>query len=138
MRDSLTGSRFIQIFEVELRPDGTARVTSGKDDEERPISVPAEVGRDGPRLTLVLDRQSFEAGRPIPATDLDEPPPEGDFAFMVSTQAAAGDRRAAHEDLGPDPSPTGFGYPSGRRCTLSSASRAADCDSRRRRPSSGV
>jgi hypothetical protein len=118
MRDSMMGSRFIQIFDVELRRDGSARVTSGEDDQDRPISVPAEVGRDGPRLTLVLDENSFEAGRPIPATDPDERPPEGDFAFMVSTEAPAGVRRLAHDDLGPNPSPTSFKYPGGGRCTL--------------------
>ena len=118
MRDSMMGSRFIQIFDVELRRDGTARVTSGEDDQDRPISVPAEVRRDGPRLTLVLDEKSFETGRPIPATDPDEPPPEGAFAFMVSTEAPAGDRRLAHDDLGPKPSPTSFSYPGGGPCTL--------------------
>jgi len=118
MRDSMMGSRFIQVFDVEVRHDGTARVTSGKNDRERPISVPAEVGRDGPRLTLVLDEESFEAGRPIPATDPDEPPPEDAFAFMVSTEAPAGDRRLAHDDLGPNPSPTSFSYPGGGPCTL--------------------
>jgi hypothetical protein len=111
MRDSVAGGRFIQIFEVELLPDASARVTSGEDDEGRPISVPATVGLDGSILTLSLDQDSFEAGRPIPATAPDEPPPTDSFVFMLSTDAAAGDRRAAHDDLG---SPVG--YPGGRRC----------------------
>jgi hypothetical protein len=118
MRDSASGGRFIQIFDVELLRDSIARVTSGEDDEERPISVPAEVGLEGSVLTLVLDDQSFEVGRPIPATDPSEPPPTGPFVFMISTQAAAGDRRAAHDDLGAGPSSTPFGYPGGRRCHL--------------------
>jgi hypothetical protein len=118
MRDSAAGSEFIQIFDVELRRDTSARVTSGEDDEERPISVPATVGLEGPVLTLQLDRDSFEAGRPIPATAPDAQPPTDSFTFMISTQAAAGDRRAAHDDLGPDSVPTPFGYPGGRRCVL--------------------
>jgi hypothetical protein len=109
MRESVSGGRFIQVFEVELLRDGTARVTSGWDDKERPISVPAEVGVEGPVITLVLDRDSFETGRPIPAKDPSEPPPTGPFVFMISTQAAAGDRRAAHDDLGPGPSAAPFG-----------------------------
>jgi hypothetical protein len=118
VRDSVAGARFIQIFDVELSADESVRVTSGEDDEERPISVPATVGLDGPVLTLLLDDDSFEAGRPIPAIEPDEPPPTDGFVFMVSTQAAAGDRRAAHDDLGAEPSPMPFGYPGGRRCRL--------------------
>jgi hypothetical protein len=117
-RASNPAETFQQIFDVEVRRDASARVTSGEDDQERPISVPARVGLEGPVLTLVVDQRSFEAGRPIPATLPGATAPTGAFEFLISTQAAAGERRAAHDDLGPNPSPTFFGYPSGRRCRL--------------------
>jgi hypothetical protein len=41
-RTGPTVGRFSQGFDIEIRHDGTARVTSGVDDDGRPIAVPAQ------------------------------------------------------------------------------------------------
>jgi hypothetical protein len=66
--DSDWGAGFSQGFEVELRADGRARVTSGQSDERRPLVAPAEVGREGNRLMIRVDAQSFSAGNPFPGS----------------------------------------------------------------------
>jgi hypothetical protein len=95
-------SGFTQGFEVELRTDGRARVTSGRNDERQTISVPATVGRDGNRLQLVVDRASFAAGRPFPGSR-DPSPPLARFMFRGDVTVVLSEKRYLHDDLGPGP-----------------------------------
>jgi hypothetical protein len=105
-------SGFSQGFEVELRGDGRARVSSGRDDERRPLSVPGTVGREGNRLLLVVDRASFAAGRPFPGSPSPSRPLES-FRFRADVTVVLSEQRYLHDDLGPAP-PKGiqrFPYP---------------------------
>jgi hypothetical protein len=63
-------SGFAQRFEVELRPDGDTRLTSGRDDQGHSISVPGTVGLAENRLMVVIDQASFAAGQPLPGSRL--------------------------------------------------------------------
>jgi hypothetical protein len=106
-------SGFAQFFEVELRTDGRARVTSGRDLSQRTLSVPASVGRDGARLMLVLSRASFAAGRPAPMSREQKGRPLPRFQFLASVTVEVDETRLLHDDLGPGP-PEGvkrFAYP---------------------------
>jgi hypothetical protein len=103
-------SGFTQGFEVELRPDGRARVTSGRDDERRPISVPAEVGRAGNRLMLAVDGESFSTGRPFPGSVIaSRPLPR--FNLRADVTVDVSERRLLHDDLGPGPPEGILRYP---------------------------
>lgn len=96
------GAGFGQAFEIELREDGTARVTSGVDDDGRPIAVPAKVGADDSSVSLTLDAESFRAG-------------EVEFGFSAGTQAKAGQSSSVLDYLGSAPSDT-FRYSDGGLC----------------------
>ena len=102
---------FLQKFAIELRADGTGRVTSGEDDQDRPVPVPAELGVDGSRVTLVIDRESFERGSPSPISK--GPPPFGAFIFESETITRMGPKRALQDRVGTPTEPR-FEYPSGR------------------------
>ena len=115
VRDSAAGTGFIQVFDVEVRADGAVRVTSGNDNDHRAISVPAEVGVGGRRLSLVVGERSFSAGRPAPLSRTTKPP-RRQFVFGVSSEAGAGNTRVAHDDLGPGQPARYFSYPSGSEC----------------------
>jgi hypothetical protein len=104
-----------QFFDVELRQDGSARVTSGEDDEGRPIPVPAQVGTDDTAVTLLLDPRSFRAGQGESAKP--KAPPLARFGISAGTVAIAGDRRSVLDQLGPESSAT-FRYPDGGICEL--------------------
>jgi hypothetical protein len=107
-------SGFSQGFEVELRLDGRARVSSGIDDAHRSISVPGTVGLDGKRLMLVVDAASFAAGRPFPGSVSAAQPLEH-FRFRGDVTVVLSEQRYLHDDLGPGP-PQGvvrFDYPPG-------------------------
>lgn len=102
---------FLQKFVVELRADGTGRVTSGEDDEDRPVPVPAELGVDGDRVVLAIDRESFERGSPSPVSQ--GPPPFGHFAFESQAITRLSPKRVLEDAVGSPTSPR-FEYPSGR------------------------
>lgn len=106
-------SGFSQPFAVELRPDGKARVTSGEDEDHRPVPVPARVGAGGDRLTLVLDGESFRRGRQSPMSS--GRPPLRRFGFNTSLTARLSEQRMLHDDLGPLPQPQLWLYPDGRQ-----------------------
>jgi hypothetical protein len=108
-------SGFFQPFTIELREDGTARVTSFEDDDGRPLSVPAEVGAGGSSVSVVLDRDSFRAGQAGWSSRRD--PPLEEFGFSVTTIATAGESSSVLDDLGSAPSAT-FSYPDGGLCAL--------------------
>jgi len=116
LRDSAAGGSFIQIFDVDLRADGLVRVTSGVDDEDHPIPVPAEVGIADEGLSLVLTPESFSAGEPTPSTTGSRPMDR--FAFMASATATVSERRALHDDLGSSQPSNSFAYPSGEPCVF--------------------
>jgi hypothetical protein len=106
-------SSFFQPFRVEIREDRTARVTSGEDDDGRPIAVPAVVGADGTSVSLRLDAASFRAGQ-VDWQSSKEPPLK-EFGFSAGTVAAAGESGSVLDDLGSAPSDT-FRYLDGRLC----------------------
>jgi hypothetical protein len=114
MRSRRAKGNFFQSFEVELRSDGRARVTSGVDAERRPLAVPATVGVSGRRLTLLVDRRSFAAGNPgawsVGTPSLDR------FGFGASMYVRLSTRRETADPLGTEPNDTFFTYPSGRPC----------------------
>ena len=93
-------SGFSQGFEVDLRSDGRARVTSGRDLEQRPMSVPAEVGRAGNRLLLAVDAKSFASGRPYPRS-VAVPGPRDRFELRASLTVRVSAERKLHDGLGP-------------------------------------
>ncbi len=95
-------SGFSQGFEVDLRTDGRARVTSGRNDERRAISVPAEVGRDGPRLALLVDAESFSTGEPFPGSVTPSSPLDR-FNLRADVTVEVSEERLLHDDLGPGP-----------------------------------
>jgi hypothetical protein len=95
-------SGFSQGFEVELRTDGRARVTSGLDDQRRPISVPAEVGIAGSRLMLAVDAKSFASGHPFPGS-VAAPSPRPPFDLRADVTVRVSAKRLLHDDLGPGP-----------------------------------
>jgi hypothetical protein len=104
---------FLQGFDVELRPDGTARVTSGLDDSRHTIAVPARVGVSGSRLSLELDQPSFARGRPSPMSQGSAPLEQ--FSFLAFLSTKAGMTAALRDYLGPARgAPSTFDYPSGR------------------------
>ncbi|MDQ3936858.1 MAG: hypothetical protein M3340_19765 [Actinomycetota bacterium] len=102
---------FSQLFLVDLRRDGTVRVTSGEDEQRNPIPVPAEFGVEGNRATLVVDAESFARGRPSPHST--GPPPFDRFRFSAALTHPVDARRTLHDDLGPYPTPESFQYPGG-------------------------
>lgn len=106
---------FNQSFEIEIRDDGTARVTSGADDDGRPIAVPAEVGVDDSSVTVALGAESFQAGQ----AEWDSPkePPMKEFGFSAGTVAKAGKSSSVLDNLGSAPSDT-FRYADGGLCDL--------------------
>jgi len=114
LRDSASGQSFIQIFDVDLREDGLVRVTSGEDEDDHPIAVPAEVGISGNEVTLVITPETFEAGEPTPSTTGSRP--TDSFAFMASATATLSERRALNDDLGQSGPSYSYAYPSGDRC----------------------
>lgn len=95
-------SGFSQDFEVDLRTAGRARVTSGRDDQGRPVSVPAEVGKAGNRVMLALDAKSFAGGRPLPGS-VTVPGPSERFDLRADVTVRVSARRLLHDDLGPGP-----------------------------------
>jgi hypothetical protein len=103
-------SGFSQGFEVELRADDRARVTSGRDDQRRPISVPAEVGRAGNRLMLAVGAESFSTGRPFPGSTTSSGPLSR-FKLRASVTVEVGEERLLHDDLGPGPPEGVLRYP---------------------------
>jgi hypothetical protein len=103
-------SGFSQGFEVELRADGRARVTSGRDDQRRPVSVPAEIGRAGNRLMLAVDAESFSTGRPFPGSTT-SPGPLSRFKLRASVTVEVSEERLLHDDLGPGPPEGILRYP---------------------------
>ena len=111
------GQGFHQSFVVKLRKGGDVHVTSGEDEDRRPVVVPARVGIEGARLSLVLDRQSSERGSPGAASK--GTAPLSRFVFQVSATAQLSKRRTLYDAFegGPRGSPeTRFGYPGGRMC----------------------
>jgi hypothetical protein len=114
-RGGATSSDFFEPFTVELREDGTARVTSFEDDDGRPTAVPAEVGADDSSVSLILNRDSFRAGQAGWQSRRDPPPEE--FGFSVSTIAAAGESSSVTDGLGFGSGNT-FRYPDGELCAL--------------------
>jgi hypothetical protein len=103
---------FTQQFEIELRDDGRARVSSGRDDARRSVSVPADVGREGNRLRVVVDEASFATGRELPGSRVESKPLER-FQFRADVTVEQSEERHLHDDLGPGP-PEGvkrFPYP---------------------------
>jgi hypothetical protein len=97
-----TGRGFAQFFEVELRKDMQARVTSGLDPNGEAIPVPATVGVVGRRLMVTLDRSSFAAGRPSPA-GTEEARLLDRFRFVAETTVVVTEKRHLRDDLGPGP-----------------------------------
>ena len=93
-------SGFSQGFEIDLRTDGRARMTSGLDDERRAISVQAEVGRDGPRLALLVNAESFSTGRPFTPGSVAPAQPLDRFDFRADTTVEVSEQRLLHDDLG--------------------------------------
>jgi hypothetical protein len=116
LRDSAAGSGFIQLFHIELNPDGSTRVTSGEDDDGHPIPVPARVGLKGNRLTVLLDRASFDAGKPTPTSTGD--PPLRQFVFMAGVTGEVGGGRVLRDDLGRSRPQLPYRYPDGKACEL--------------------
>jgi hypothetical protein len=111
-------SDFAAGFQVELREDGTARVTSGYDEHRHLITVPAPVGANENSVSLVLDPDSFEVarpyGRPHEAVELDS------FTVMGSAEAPLTRTGNSRDPLGPDPHrPVAYRYPDGAACDSS-------------------
>ena len=93
-------------------------MTSGEDDRQRPIAVPAAVGVEGRRLSLVLNRETFARSKPAPASTLRKPPLDR-FAFAAAITTKLSKRRTLNDpmDRGTPTSPiTDFTYPGGRPC----------------------
>lgn len=114
LSDKNTSGFFGQGFEVDLRADGRARVTSGLDRERRPIAIPAKVAVSGRRLTLLLDRRSFAVGKPAPLSN-GRPTLDG-FGFGASVYVRLSTRRETSDPLGTMPNDTFFAYPTGALC----------------------
>jgi hypothetical protein len=114
-RTGPTVGRFSQSFSLEIRDDGSVRVTSGEDDDGRPIAVPAEVGSDGSSVSVRLDAESFRAGQESWYSP--EEPPLTDFGFSIGTVAQAGESSSVVDTLGTAPSDT-FRYPDGGLCAF--------------------
>jgi hypothetical protein len=93
-------SGFSQGFEVDLRSDGRARVTSGRDDHDRPIAVPAEVGRAGNRLLMGMDASSFASGHPYPGSAAVARPIDR-FDLQASLVLRVSAHRQLYDGLGP-------------------------------------
>ena len=115
MHDRRAQGSFAQSFEVALRADGKARVTSGIDAQRHPIAVPAKVGVSKNRLALVLDRRSFSAGKP--GAHSTGAPSLRAFAFGASVKVRLGVRRETYDPLGSEPNDTSFSFPGGRPCS---------------------
>jgi hypothetical protein len=108
-----TGTSFARLFDVELRGDGKARVTSGER-AGHAVAVPARVGRGDRAFSLLLDDSSFDAGVPLPSSrgplNLER------FVFVASVTVPISSRRTLHDDLGPQRPSERFIYPSGEIC----------------------
>jgi hypothetical protein len=102
-------SGFSQGFEVELRADGRARATSGRDGD-RPIAVPAEIGRTGNLLMLQVSAASFSAGRPFPGS-VTSASPLRRFLLRADVTVEVSKQRLLHDDLGPGPPGGTLRYP---------------------------
>ena len=116
LRDSPAGTGYIQVFHIELRADGSARVTSGEDDDDHPITVPARIGRDANRLTVVLDRASIDAGQPTPMSQGHAPLDR--FVFQAGVTGSVAPGRELRDELGPPRSLLSYSYPAGEPCRL--------------------
>jgi hypothetical protein len=112
--DKHAGGFFSQGFDVDLRSDGRARVTSGLDRDRRPIAVPARVAVSGRSLTLLVDRRSFAVGKPYPMTN--GRPSLDRFGFGASVNVRLSTRRETTDPLGTTPNDTFFTYPTGALC----------------------
>lgn len=112
-RTGPTAGTFSQGFDVEIREDGTARVTSGQDDDGRPVPVPAEVGADDASVRLTLDAESFRAGQTSWSSTSD--PPLRRFGFSAGTVASAGESSSVLDNLGSGLSDT-YRYSDGQLC----------------------
>jgi hypothetical protein len=78
------------------------RVTSGRDDDGHTLSVPATIGRNANRLTLVVDRASFAAGRPFPGSPAPSRP-LAQFKFWAGVKVELSEKRRFGDYLGPGP-----------------------------------
>jgi hypothetical protein len=108
------GNFFSQGFDVDLRSDGRARVTSGLDRDRRPIAVPAKVAVSGTSLTLLVDRRSFAVGKPYPLSN--GRPSLDRFGFGAAVNVRLSTRRETTDPLGTTPNDTSFTYPTGAPC----------------------
>jgi hypothetical protein len=88
-------------FDVEIREDGTARMTSGEDDDGRPIVVLAEIGVSDTAVSAVF----------TPDTESPEP-----LGFSVSVSALVGGESVGDELSGPEHGE--FRYSDGKPCPL--------------------
>jgi hypothetical protein len=100
---------FSQGFETEVRADGRARVSSGLDRQRRSISVPAAIGVEGNRFSLVVDSASFGKGEPFPGSRTPARP-LARFRFHADVTVVLSEKRYLHDDLGNE-SNSRFGYP---------------------------
>lgn len=95
------------VFKIDVEEHGRVRVSSGTDNHDDPIPVPAMVGQHGAQLSVILDRSSFAArNRAQPRIPGTPPPPLPDlthFAFALLVSAPAGPRRAVLDQLPPQP-----------------------------------
>jgi hypothetical protein len=90
---------FRQKFEIELRADGRALVTSGRDQHRHAVPVPGVVGMDGNRLMLLVDGASFASGRPLPGSEAPASPVSR-FEFSADATVVLSQKRYLHDDLG--------------------------------------
>jgi hypothetical protein len=91
-------SGFRQEFEVELRSDGRALVTSGLDDQRHALPVPGTVGMEGNRVMLVVDDDSFRSGRPLPGSTVPSGPLPR-FGFSADVTVVLNPKRYLHDSL---------------------------------------
>ena len=112
-RTGPTHGTFFQSFDTHVRADGTARVTSGRDGNGRPIPVPARVGRSDAAVSVLLTPAAFREGQR--EWRFPKRPPLDRFGFSIGTVASAGGGKSVVDQLGVDPSST-FRYPDGGLC----------------------
>ena len=85
-------------------------MTSGLGDDRRPIPVPATVGLDGDRLSLVVDTASFEVGSEH-AGNVATGRPLEQFNFRADVTFVQSEKRYLHDDLGPPEDVELYPYP---------------------------
>jgi hypothetical protein len=106
-------SGYVASFVVELRGDGTARVSAARDAHGDPIALPAAVGAGGRAVSIVLDRESFERSRP---TETPHTPPQLEsFTVKGYVTVPLTGAKSVYDALGRSYGST-YSYPSGRRC----------------------